>query len=48
VERQIAELQSALEQEREELAAIVREAEEHEARFGRDQEAMRASRGAAE
>ena len=38
VERQIAELQSALDQDREELEAIVREAEEHEARFGRDQE----------
>jgi circadian clock protein KaiC len=48
VERQIAELQAALEQEREELAARIGEAEEDEARVGRDQETMRASRGAAE
>jgi circadian clock protein KaiC len=48
IERQIAELQASLEQEREELAALTGEAAEHEARVGRDQEAMRASRGAAE
>jgi circadian clock protein KaiC len=48
IERQIAELQASLEQEREELATLAGEAEEHEARVGRDREAMRASRGAAE
>ncbi|HEX8928547.1 MAG TPA: circadian clock protein KaiC [Actinomycetota bacterium] len=48
VERQIAELRSALEQEGEELAALLGEAAEHEAEVGRDREAMRASRSAAE
>jgi circadian clock protein KaiC len=48
VERQIAELRSALEQEGEELAALLGEAQEHEAEVGRDREAMRASRSAAE
>lgn len=48
VERQIAELQSTIEQEREELAALIGEAEEHEARFGHDKAEMRVSRGAAE
>ena len=48
VERQIAELQAALEQERMELAVLAGEAEEHEATAEHNQEAMRASRGAAE
>ena len=48
VERQVAELRAALEQEGEELAALLGEAEEHDAGLGRDREAMRASRGPAE
>jgi circadian clock protein KaiC len=47
VQRQIAELQAALDQERKELALLAGEAEKHEARAGHDQEAMRASRGSA-
>jgi circadian clock protein KaiC len=48
VERQIADLRMALEQEGEELAALVGEADEHEAGLGRDREAIRGSRGPAE
>jgi circadian clock protein KaiC len=48
VDRQIAELRATLEQEEEELAAFLGEAEELEAGLGRDREAMRASRGPAE
>jgi circadian clock protein KaiC len=48
IERQVAELQAALEQEQEELATLTGEAEEHNTRAEREQEAMRASRGAAE
>jgi circadian clock protein KaiC len=48
VHRQIAELQAALEEGREELGMLIREAEQDEARVGHDQEAMRSSRGAAE
>jgi circadian clock protein KaiC len=48
IERQIAELRASLEQEREELATLTDEVDQYEARVGRDQEAMRASRGAAE
>jgi circadian clock protein KaiC len=48
VERQIAELQAALEQEREELRILTGDAAEQEAGVGRDRDAMRASRGPAE
>ena len=48
VERQIAELQAALDQDREELAVLAHEAEEHEAQDVRDREGMRVSRGAGE
>ncbi len=48
VERQVAELHAALEQEGEELAAFLGEAEEHEAGLGRDRDAMRASRSPTE
>jgi circadian clock protein KaiC len=48
VERQIAELRAALEQEGEELAMLLGEAEEQEAELERDQAAMRASRGPAQ
>lgn len=48
VERQVADLHAALEQEEGELAAFLGEAEEHEASLGRDRVAMRASRGPAE
>jgi circadian clock protein KaiC len=48
VHRQIVELQAALDEGREELAALLSEAEQDEARVGQDQEAMRSSRGAAE
>ncbi|TDH60502.1 circadian clock protein KaiC [Dankookia rubra] len=48
LERQIADLQAALEKEAEELAAFSAEAEEHEAGLARDQVTMSASRRSAE
>jgi circadian clock protein KaiC len=48
VERQIAELRAALDQDREELTTLAHEAEEHESQAGRDRDAMRVSRGAEE
>ena len=48
VERQIAELRAALDQEAEELTALTGEAEAQEAGLGIDRHAMRASRGPAE
>jgi circadian clock protein KaiC len=47
VQRQIAELQAALDQEREELALLASEAEKHEARVEDARETMRVSRGSA-